>query len=174
MLLVRWSSLLWTASYAGAFLSRLQATVEHSSQDCKLRWSSPLWTASYTGTVLSGLRATGTLEQSTPNCKIQWSIPLQTASYTGPVLSGLRATLEQASWDSELKTPQRKWQSGKELLWGFRSTLEQTALREILLLRGILEKLTRIGVIFKKFIVKRTFKLKINIIWNPLNFKSFQ
>jgi hypothetical protein len=114
------------------------------------------------------------VEHSSPDCKLRWSSPLWTASYTGAVLSGLRATLEQASWDSELKMPQRKWQSGKELLWGFRSTLEQTALGEILLLRGILEKLTRIGVIFKKIIVKTTFKLKINIIWNPLNFKSFQ
>jgi hypothetical protein len=155
-----------------AVFSGLQATLEHSSPDCKLQWSIPLQTSSYSGALLSRLQAT--VEHSSPDCKLRWSSPLWTASYTGAVLSGLRATLEQASWYSELKMPQRKWQSGKELLWGFRSTLEQTALGEILLLRGILEKLTRIGVIFKKIIVKTTFKLKINIIWNPLNFKSFQ
>jgi hypothetical protein len=47
----------------------------------------------------------------------------------GAVLSGLRTTLEPPPW---------KWQSGEELLLGSRSTLEQTALREILLMRGIL------------------------------------
>jgi hypothetical protein len=35
-------------------------------------------------------------------------------------------------------------------------------------------KHTQIGAIFKKFVVKTTFKLKINIKRNPLNFKSIQ
>jgi hypothetical protein len=35
-------------------------------------------------------------------------------------------------------------------------------------------KRTRIGAIFKKFGVKTTFKLKINLKRNPLNFKSIQ
>jgi hypothetical protein len=49
-------------------------------------------------------------------------------SYTGAVLNGLGVTLE---------PPPRKWQSGEELLQGSRSMIEQTALREILLLRGM-------------------------------------
>jgi hypothetical protein len=35
-------------------------------------------------------------------------------------------------------------------------------------------KHTRIGSIFKKSVVKTTFKLKINIKQNPLNFKYIQ
>jgi hypothetical protein len=35
-------------------------------------------------------------------------------------------------------------------------------------------KRTRIGAIFKKFVVKTTFKLKINLKQNPLNFKYIQ
>jgi hypothetical protein len=35
-------------------------------------------------------------------------------------------------------------------------------------------KLTQIGATFKKLVVKTTFKLKINIKRNTLNFKSIQ
>jgi hypothetical protein len=45
---------------------------------------------------------------------------------------------------------------------------DQIALREIMLLEQSWPKGTQIGTIFKKFIVKTTFKLKINIIRNPM------
>jgi hypothetical protein len=56
-----------------------------------------------------------------------------------------------------------------------RTTLVQIPPREILLLEEIPGlKRTRIGATFKTCIVKTTFKLKINIKRNPLNFKSIQ
>jgi hypothetical protein len=66
-----------------------------------------------------------TLEQSSLDYEQRCSSPLRTVNYAGAVLSGLGDMLE---------LPPRKWQSGEELLRGSRSTQEQTALREILLL----------------------------------------
>jgi hypothetical protein len=82
--------------------------------------------------------------------EVRWSTPLQTAS--------------------PLKQPPRKIHPGEELPRSSRSTLEQIPPWEILLLEPRLKR-TRIGAIF---VVKTTFKLKINIKRNPLNFKSIQ
>jgi hypothetical protein len=53
-----------------------------------------------------------------------------------------------------------------------RHSLEQIPLRKILLLEEIPG--TRISAIFRKFIVKTTFELKINTRRNPFNFESIQ
>jgi hypothetical protein len=49
-----------------------------------------------------------------------------------------RPCCDLATVQATLELPHQKWHSKKELLWGSRSKLEQTALREILLLTGIL------------------------------------
>jgi hypothetical protein len=64
--------------------------------------------------------------------------------------------------------PPQKMRSGEELLRGPRSTLEQTPLREILLLG---KSAHGWAIFLKRFSVK-TFKLKISLIRNNLNFTS--
>jgi hypothetical protein len=74
-----------------------------------------------------------------------------------------------------LEQPPRKICPGEELLRSSRSTLEQISPPGNPAPEGIPGlKRARIGATFKKFVVKTTFKLKINIKRNPLNFKSIQ